>query len=189
MSKTMLIDLLLEIFNFSTKIQSAPHLFLIQISLSITVFILAHDKYNGFSDIYRLNVAKHIWLFLQDALQTCLSEWWLWDYLSITVILSDKAFCHISNDCFPWRARCSLYFAHICRLPEIWDSPALRFICRGESQHSGSATLPSFKVFLFHLPEGPAGILLSELLPQSQWTAFHVRQDTRQESQLALGFT
>lgn len=153
------------------------------------VLISACDKYNGFGDIYHLNAAQHYRIFLQHALQTCLSEWWLWDYLSITMILSDKAFCHISNACFPWRARCSLRVAHIRRLPEIWDSPALRFICGGESERSGSATLPSFKVFLFHLPEGPAGILLSELLPQSQRAAFHVRQDTRQESQLALGFT
>lgn len=151
--------------------------------------LAACNEWSGFSEVYHLHVAKHIWLFLQDALQTCLSEWWLWDYLSITVILSDKAFCHISNGCFPWRARCALHVAHTHRLLVIWDSPTLCFICEGESEYSGSATLPSFKVFLFHLPEGPAGILLSKLLPQSQQAAFHVRQDTRQESQLALGFT
>lgn len=92
-------------------------------------FLLMFDFgwYSGFGDIYHLNVAKDIWLFLLDALQTCLSEWWLWDYLSITVILSDKVFCHISNGCFPWRARCSLRIAHIRRLPDIWDSPAAMF--------------------------------------------------------------
>ena len=172
----------------SSKIQSAPFSYP-NSSHYHSVLISARDKHSNFNDVYHLNIAKHIWLFLQDAPQPCLSEWWLWDYLSITVILSDKAFCHISNGCFPWRARCSLHVAHIRRLHEIWDSPALRFICRGESKHSGSATLPSFKVFLFHLLEGPAGIILSELLPQSQRAAFHVRQDTRQESQLPLSFT
>lgn len=46
-------------------------------------------------------------------------------------------------------------------------------------------TLPFFKVFPFHLLEGPAGIRLSKLLPQSQQAAFHVRQESHQ----ALGFT
>lgn len=59
------------------------------------------------------------------------------------------------------------------------------FVCSIESKCSSSATLPFFKVFLFHLLEGPAGIRLSKLLPQSQQAAFHVRQESHQ----ALGFT
>lgn len=74
------------------------------------------------------------------------------------------------------------------RLAQIQDSRAPHLILRGRSRCLGSAALPSFKLFFFHLLERPGGILLSELLPQSQLAAFHVRQASRQESQLALGF-
>lgn len=129
-------------FRFSNLLlpKLKPLVLLIQISLTFDFYLMIHTVFPVALPVKR--DTKLIWLCLYDALQTCLSEWWLWDYLSITMILFDKPFCHISNGCFPWRTRCSLHVAHICKLPEIWDIPfALRFICGGESaawstQHS-----------------------------------------------------
>lgn len=138
-----------------------------------------------------LSVAACSWLFLQDALQTFL--FWVMT-VGLSLHYSDSIWQAILSHLkrlLPLKSQVLLCVAHplIRRLLKIWDSPRVPFYLWGRKQCSVSATIPSFKVFVFHLPEGPAGILLSELLPYSQWAAFHVRQDPRQESQLAFSFT